>query len=262
MKRKLLSIVLAVAFLVGMVASPAAADDDFSWHILYPEAVTVGEPVTVTIDLSTDDPIDLHVSFKGEFSPDEGNYWSGHWTYQEQVVALEAGDHEDLEFTFAIPYSLYVEALAGTDGGSYRFLAQNYYFYVFSTTPGGSWGTGSENKGPLYLPGEAALSTETVIYPAADGQALLISAVSMMLYKVLSPSSDLDEGLRQSLVAKLYGASVMIDKAYASGKLNQLNGAQGKLSAFINQLEHGPAARFSKAGECIDLTTFAVSWID
>jgi len=260
MKQKFLSIVLAVAFLVGMVASPAAASGGLSWHILYPEAVTVGQPVTVTIDLSTDDPIDLHVCFKGEFSLDAGNYWSGHWTYQEQVLALQAGDHEDLAFT--IPYSLYVEALAGTDGGSYRFLAQNYYFYVFSTTPGGSWGTGSENKGPLYLPGEAALSTETVIYPAVDDQALLNAAVSMMLYKVLSPSSDLDEGLRQSLVAKLYGASVMINKAYASGKLNQLNGAQGKLSAFINQLEHGPAARFSKAGECIDLATFAVSWID
>ena len=193
---------------------------------------------------------------------DAGNYWSGHWTYQEQVLALKAGDHEDLEFTFAIPYNLYPEALAGPDGGSYRFIAQNYYFYVFSTTPGGSWGTGSENRGPLYLPGEAALSTETVIYPAADGQALLISAVSMMLSKVLSPSSDLDEGLRQSLVAKLYGAGVMIGKAYGSGKLNQLTGVQGKLSAFINQLEHSPAAHFSKAGECIDLATFAVRWID
>ena len=262
MKHKLLSIVLAVAFLVGIAASPAAASGGLSWHILYPEAVTVGEPVTVTIDLSTDDPIDLHVCFKGEFSLDAGNYWSGHWTYQEQVLALQAGDHKDLEFTFAIPYDLYVETLAGPDGGSYRFLAQNHYFYVFSTTPGGSWGTGSENKGPLYLPGEAALSTETVIYPAVNDQDLLISAVSMMLSKVLSPSSDLDEGLRQSLVAKLRGAGFMINKAYASGKLNQLKGAQGKLSAFINQLEHGPAAHFSKAGECIDLATFTASWLD
>ena len=267
MKSKIICILLALVFLVGITASPAVANS-FSWGINYPESITVGESSTVTIDVSTSEAIDLHVCFKGEF-------WWDHWTYEEKVETLNAGDHS-LEFTFTIPYDLHVEALVvseveGPWEEPYRYLPENYYFYVFSTTPGGDWGSGSDNKGSLYLPGAGAVNTDTVIYLDVDDQLLLTTGVRMIKDKILPPPGQpddwadqgFDEGLRQSLIAKLDKASNIIKKAYDSGKLNRLNSAKGMLLAFINEMESdNPASTYSKAGECVDLTTFIVEWIE
>lgn len=256
---------------VYSIRATGTASPSFSWGITYPEDIEVASSRTVSTHIETSEDIELHVSFKGEFQEREGNYWTGHWTYEEQTIFLEAGTH-DLDLTFAIPYDLYVESLAGPDPeiGRYRFLAQNYYFYVFSTTPGGSWGTGSDNTGQLYLPGAGAVDTGTVIYPPIDDKTRLTTGVRMIKDKILPPSGQpddwtaegLDDGLRQSLLAKLDSASNLIERAYASEKLNRLNGAQGMIGAFINELEsNNPASTYSKAGECVDLATFIVEWI-
>jgi len=269
--KKLMAIAMALALLMAIAAmtTSVTASPDLTWIITYPTDIQVGSSRTVSLDINTSKDIDLYVLFKGEFQEVAGNYWTGHWTYQEQKVSLAAGIHT-LGLTFAAPYDLYVEALAGPDGGYYRFLAQNYYFYVFSTTPGGPWGSGSDNKGPPYIPGAGAVTTATVIYPTIDYEAVITTGVRMVKDKIIPPpgqpddwtAEGLDDGLRQSLLAKLDSASSLVEMAYASGNLNRLNGAQRMIEAFINELEsNNPASTYSKAGECVDLATFIVGWI-
>ena len=142
---------------------------------------------------------------------------------------------------------------------------------MFSTTPGGTWGSGSGHTGPLYLPGAGAVTTATVIYPTIDYEAVITTGVRMLKDKIIPPpgqpddwaAEGLNDGLRQSLLAKLDSASSLIERAYASGKLNRLNGVQRMIEAFINELEsNNPASTYSKAGECVDLATFIVEWIE
>ena len=72
-----------------------------------------------------------------------------------------------------------------------------------------------------------------------------------------------NEGLRQSLLAKLDGASELVDKAYMKDKLNMLNGAKGQIRAFINELESdNEASKYSKAGECILFANNIIQWIE
>ena len=226
-----------------------------SWTIVYPTSITVDGDSTVTIHVETDVDIDLHVCFKGEFTLLGDNYWKGHWAYKEIVKFLPVGTH-NLSFTFTIPYDLYVESLAAP-----KFLAQNYYFYVFSTTPGGPWGTGPDNKGTLYYPAPDGENTDTITYPDVDKTLLLSTAIRMIKDKIIPPPGQEDtwtagEELRESIVAKLDNASKMVSR-------EKFNAAKGMMGAFINELEsNNQAADWFKAGECVALAENIIEWIE
>ena len=64
----------------------------------------------------------------------------------------------------------------------------------------------------------------------------------MSYLKWLVDTSDLDGGVKKSLLSKLEAAGCKIEKAYASGNLNKLHGAVGSLNSFINELNEGGEA--------------------
>lgn len=97
-----------ILFLIsGTFASVPVKASSFYWEITYPTTIEVDDFATVVIYVRTEKCIDLHVSFKGYFE-NPPNYWTGHWTYEEQILTLNKGE-DTIHFHFIIPYELMVE---------------------------------------------------------------------------------------------------------------------------------------------------------
>lgn len=83
----------------------------------------------------------------------------------------------------------------------------------------------------------------------------------MIKFKII-PSS-LSYGVKQSLLTKLDSAAETIDRAYQRCNEDMLEDAEGKIEAFINELEsRNPASTWVKSKECIDLAEFIIVWLD
>jgi hypothetical protein len=233
----------------------------FWWSITYPTSITVDQVATVTIVMTTDTPVDLHVLFKAEFVAPP-NVWTGHWTYSIGLADYWTFLYNEIVFSsvgsgtyiadITIPYDLYVESLIGQ-----KYLPQNYYFYVFSTTPGGGWGTGADNKGPLYYGSVGGVDTTTVKYPPLDIVKEKITALRMIREKISPPPGQPDtwpagwETLRTNLLQKLEQAADYVNA-------QQWGGVKWKLESFINELQSS-GIPWGKVGECVEFATFILN---
>lgn len=268
MENKILLGIIPLILLTSTI--PAITVKAFSWNLgapgTYPTSITVGSSAIVSGTITVDQPTDLHISFKAQYSAAHGNYWTGNWMYEERIITYSAAGTYTVSESFIIPYDLYVESLAGS-GTTYRFLAQHYYFYVWAAPKGGSWNDRfGDNEGPHYNPGTGGTSTSTVHYPTVDYHKLLATGIRMIKDKIVPPPGQPDtftgnEGLRKSLVKKLDEAKDDLDKAYATDKMKSLNAANGKMEAFIKELQTKKAGSWIKAGECIDLAGYIVGWL-
>ena len=254
----LFPMILLLSSLALMIPKASCA---FWWNITYPTSITVDQVATVTIVMTTDTPVDLHILFKAEFIAPP-NVWTGHWTYNigladywtflyDEILFSSVGDGTYVA-DIRIPYDLYVESLIGQ-----KYLPQNYYFYVFSTTPGGGWGTGSDNKGPLYFGSVGGVNTTTVKYPPLDIVKEKITALRMIREKISPPPNQPDtwpagwETLRTNLLQKLEQAADYVNA-------QQWGGVKWKLESFINEIESS-GIPWGKVTECVEFATFILN---
>jgi hypothetical protein len=243
-----LTIAIIAAFTVLAISLTVRANSLF-WEITYPSTIKVDANSTVLIRVTTSEDIDLHVAFKSHFDQRAGNFWTGDWTYEEQKVFVPAGTNNKLiTFTFKIPYELWVERLLKPE-----FRPQFYYFFVFSTTPNGSYGTGSENVGPRYLPHQ-------VIFPGTNLEKFITTSIGMLKAKVLS-SSDLSEEARSILFGKLVEANIIVDEAFDLGIKSKFCPAKILLGDFIDEVK-GLFPFWFRAAEAINHAELVIFFIN
>lgn len=223
--------------------------NSLTWTIVYPSRIKVDAVSNVSVQITTNESIDLHVAFKSFFDETAGNYWTGHWSYEEQKTFVPAGTiNKVYTFSFRIPYELWAERVLDP-----RFRPQYYYFFVYSTIPNGSYGTGYENKGPSYLPAK-------VIFQPLNLQKLLTTAVGMLKSKLLD-SLDLNSTVKEILFSKLFDANVIIDEVFLTRNKTRICDAKILLGDFIDEVE-GLYSFWLRRGEAINHAKLIISKMD
>ncbi len=227
------------------------------WKITYPRRITVGQKATLDIRMITEEPVDLHIAFRGRFRRPP-NSWGGHWTYREHKMPLAAGTCS-LHVPFTIPDALYVEREIAP-----KFRAQNYYFYVFACPPGRELAAevpqqagGPDGPWSNYSPSVSA----HVMYPEVVRRRLPVAAVSMLADRI--QPWDLKPETKRSLLAKLTNAAKLTRKAYEDHRFQPLNGAVRSMQDFVSELRSCTQAALSspEAQECLGLANSTILWM-
>jgi len=210
--RETASLLLILSFLFIVPSSTANMSEwDYNNYLYslditsYDDPVIAGQPNQITVEVSANTDVVLHVEFKGAFP------W-GHWTFSSCEVQVEEG----------------LSTVACEVGVSYKTIvepASSFYYYVYVTLPGDSWGSSVWGL------------TQTVALdsPSEVSHGELVACMSQL--KWLVETFSLSDGVRNSLLSKLEEAGDKINSAYESGEMNKLLGAIGSLNAFINELQ-------------------------
>jgi len=169
------------------------------------DPVIAGQSNQVTVEIGANTNVVLHIALKGEFP------W-GYWTFSSCEVQVEEGLN-----TFTchvnVPYKTIIEP------------ATSFYYYVYVTLPGDPWDSSTWGLA----------QTVTVEPPSEVSHEELAACMGQLKWSAYT--SDLSDGIKQSLLSKLEEAGDKIDSAYESGEMNKLLGALGSLEAFINELQ-------------------------
>ena len=168
----------------------------------YDDPAIAGQSNQITIEIGSNTDVFLYVEFKGEFS------W-GHWIFGSCEIQVEEG-LSMVSCDVDVPYKTIIEP------------ASNFYFYVYVTLQGDSWGSSVWGL----------IKTVTVEPPSDVSHEELVAYMSHL--KWLVDTSSLSKGIRDTLFSNLEAAGNDIDTAYGSLNLNELQGAICYLNSFIN----------------------------
>ena len=169
------------------------------------DPVIAGQPNQITLEAGANTDVVLHVELKSEFP------W-GHWTFSSCEFQVEEGLNT-VTCHVDVPYKTIIEPTT------------SFYYYIYVTLPGDPWDPSTWSLA----------KTVTVEPPSSVSHEELAACMSQLKWSV--HTSDLSEGIKQSLLSKLEEAGDKIDSAYESGEMNKLLGATGSLEAFINELQ-------------------------
>jgi hypothetical protein len=210
--REATSLLIVLSFLFIVPSSTANMSEwDYSNYlyyldiISYEDPVVAGQPNQIAVEVGANTEVVLHVELKGEFP------W-GHWTFSSCDVQVEEGLNT-VTCDVNVPYKTIIEP------------ASSFYYYIYVTLPGDPWGSSTWGLA----------QTVTLEPPSEVSHEELVACMSQL--KWLVDTSDLSEGIKQSLLSELKDAGDKIDSAYESGEMNKLLGATGSLNAFINELQ-------------------------
>ena len=172
--------------------------------VTYDDTVIAGNKGILKLEICSNTNIVVHGEFKGHFT------W-GDWIYSSSKLQLESGC-STIDLEVEIPWKAAIEPTS------------EFYFYVYVTLPTDKWNP------------EVWGLAQTVNVENGNR----VSHKELLAYlnhiKWLIDTSDLNDGVKKSIISKLDTVSIQINKASSNNK-NNFESLIGKLNAVLNELD-------------------------
>ncbi len=201
---------LLLSFVPNVFAQSSPSSMSSVSFISYTNPLVAGGTGSVTVLLVTDTVMDLHIDFKAHSTLAD-------WTYSSDVESISSVGLRQVAGKVNVPFQTEVAPVL-------------YFYYCAWITPRGqSWTSHTQ-----------AVSTPSILiipppHVTHDESATLLSQVK---HEVVT--SHLHGVIKSSLLHKLDTATKLVDSAFVSGNLDQLDHPVSYLNDFINQLNSNP----------------------